>query len=383
MNDSLKRAGKLLFVFGTRPEAIKMAPVYLRFIEDGTFDVDVCVTAQHRQMLDQVLSFFEIAPTYDLNLMTAGQTLNAVFSGVLNGLDEILAKNSYDAILVHGDTTTSSAAALAAFHRKVPVFHVEAGLRTFNMMSPWPEEMNRSMTGMLATLHFAPTIQSQKNLLALGAKPEAVVVTGNSVVDAVSLASAKIDSDSVLHKTLAERFSFLRSDKKVILVTSHRRENFGQALENICDALLAIAARGDTQIVYPVHLNPNVLDVVRARLGANANVVLLEPVDYASLVYLIKKSYLILTDSGGIQEEAPTFEKPVLVMRETTERPEAIEQGSAKLVGTEKDAIVATTFAMLDNVAGAYTKMQKAGNPYGDGTTSQKILASVKKWRAK
>jgi len=370
---------KLLFVFGTRPEAIKVAPVYLRFKEDSEFDVECCVTGQHRQMLDQALGFFGISPEIDLNIMKANQTLNSIFAEVIAGLDRVLMAKQYSGVFVHGDTTTSSAAALCAFHRRVPVLHVEAGLRTFDLQSPWPEELNRRISGLCSSLHFAPTEMTKANLVREGVSEECISVTGNTVVDALERAARILEQRADLTEKFEKDFGFLAERKKLILVTGHRRENFGSKLENLCKGLLRLSERGDVQIVYPVHLNPSVREPVQRVLGGAKNVYLTEPLEYPQFVWLMKKSHLILTDSGGIQEEAPTFRKPVLVMRETTERPEALQAGTARLVGTESDRIYEEAARLLENTY-AYTQMQSAGNPYGDGKASDRILEFVKKW---
>ena len=341
---------RILLVFGTRPEAIKMAPLVKELQKHpDTFETVVCVTAQHRQMLDQVLQIFGIVPDYDLDIMQAGQDLYDVTSRVLLGMREVLKSARPDVVLVHGDTSTSTAAALAAFYQQIPVGHVEAGLRTGNIYSPWPEEMNRQITGRLASLHFAPTPLSRANLLAEGVSSESIHVTGNTVIDALFMVVDQIRKDGLgddLKADLIRRFPALKpalagehsaAPRRLILVTGHRRENFGQGFENICQALAEIATmHPDVDIVYPVHLNPNVQEPVQRILGnANAsNVILIEPVDYLPFVYLMDRSYLIITDSGGVQEEAPSLGKPVLVMRETTERPEAVEAGTVRLVGT-------------------------------------------------
>lgn len=368
---------KILVVFGTRPEAIKMAPLVKALQEEQDFLVQVCVTAQHRQMLDQVLELFKIVPDFDLNLMRPGQDLTDITANVLIGMREVLLDCKPDIVLVHGDTSTTFAASLAAYYAKVDVAHVEAGLRTGNPYSPWPEEMNRHLTGTLASIHFAPTERSRNNLLAEGIKQENVYVTGNTVIDALLKVAHFIHADSSLQQKFAERFNFIDPNKRLILVTGHRRENFGEGFENICIALQKIAGRGDVEIVYPVHLNPQVQEPVRRILGNTPAVHLIEPLDYLPFVYLMDRSALILTDSGGIQEEAPSLGKPVLVLRETTERPEAVDVGTVKLVGVNAEKIVSETNALLDNNE-AYQKFSRIHNPYGDGSASKTIVNILK-----
>lgn len=363
---------KLLIVFGTRPEAIKMAPLVKELKKSSGLIVKVCVTAQHRQMLDQVLQLFEITPEYDLDLMRPGQTLPQLTSNILMGMDGVLADYRPDWVLVHGDTSTSMATSLSAYYRQVGVAHVEAGLRTCNLYSPWPEEGNRQITGRLAGLHFAPTKESCGNLLKEGIKPDAIHVTGNTVIDALLSVSQRIDKDAELRNSLAAQFPFLESDKRLVLVTGHRRENFGVGFESICNALKAIAREPGVQVVYPVHLNPQVQEPVRRILGDATRVHLIEPLDYLPFIYLMKRSRLILTDSGGIQEEAPSLGKPVLVMRDTTERPEAVAAGTVRLVGTDRARIVNETTRLLNDDA-AYQQMAFAHNPYGDGLACQRI----------
>jgi len=363
---------RILIVFGTRPEAIKMAPVVTSLKQSKSLSVDVCVTAQHRQMLDQVLELFAIIPDYDLNIMQPGQDLTDITANILLGLRAILKDNHYDLLLVHGDTTTSMAASLAAFYQKIPVGHVEAGLRTGNIYAPWPEEMNRNLTGRIAALHFAPTATARANLLREGVAETAIHVTGNTVIDALLQVTQQLREDAVLRSTFEQRFEFIDPDKRLILVTGHRRENFGTGFENICHALAAIAARGDVQIVYPVHLNPSVQEPVKRILHDVPDVHLLAPLDYLPFVYLMDKSTLIITDSGGVQEEAPSLGKPVLVMRDTTERPEAVDAGTVKLVGTDKAKIVDEANYLLDDPI-AYQAMSQAHNPYGDGHAANRI----------
>ncbi|MFZ7174294.1 non-hydrolyzing UDP-N-acetylglucosamine 2-epimerase [[Pasteurella] aerogenes] len=366
---------KILLVFGTRPEAIKMAPLVLKLKEQRGMDIKVCVTGQHRQMLDQVLDLFGIIPDFDLNLMKPNQTLSDITIGVLSGLEKIFHVWKPDVVLVHGDTATTFAASLASYYHKIKVGHVEAGLRTGDIYSPWPEEANRKLTGSLANYHFAPTLSSKNNLLKENISDETIVVTGNTVIDALLMAKHKIDLNVSLQETFKKKFSFLNKDKKLILVTGHRRENFGQGFLNICQALSEIAQQHENvQIVYPVHLNPNVQEPVKKMLSNIDNIYLIEPQDYLPFIYLLDKSYLILTDSGGIQEEAPSLGKPVLVMRDTTERPEAVEAGTVKLVGTDIGIIKDSVNNLLVNER-EYVKMSESHNPYGDGLASDKIVA--------
>lgn len=363
---------KVLQVFGTRPEAIKMAPVVHALNRAEGIKNIVCVTAQHRGMLDQVLDFFSIKPDYDLDLMKAGQSLADVTACILTDLTKVLEKEKPDLVLVHGDTNTTLSASLAAFYQKIPVGHVEAGLRTGDIFSPWPEEANRKLTSTLASLHFAPTEMAKNNLLTECVDKSKIFVTGNTVVDGLFLAIDMLKKDGAKQKTFKEQFSFLNPDKKLILVTGHRRENFGGGFENICAALGELASRNDCEILYPVHLNPNVKGPVYEYLNDKKNVHLIEPQDYPAFVYLMGRSHLILTDSGGIQEEAPSLGKPVLVMRNTTERPEAVDAGTVKLVGTDKEKIITEVVNLLDN-SSAYDDMSRAHNPYGDGTAAIKI----------
>lgn len=370
------KAQRVLMVFGTRPEAIKMAPIVKAFQANRKVDIRVCVTGQHREMLDQVLNLFEIKPDYDLNIMKPGQDLTDVTTAILQGLKPVFAEFKPDRILVHGDTATSFAATLAAYYHRIAVGHVEAGLRTGNIYSPWPEEGMRRLTGGIADQHYTPTISSLKNLIMENIAPETIFVTGNSVIDALIEVSHRIDKNAAMKAELAARFPFLDQSKKLILVTGHRRENHGDGFERICKALAVLAQRDDVQIVYPVHLNPNVQEPVNRNLKGLDNVYLIEPQDYLPFVYLMKQSYLILTDSGGIQEEAPTLGKPVLCMRDTTERPAAVKAGTVRLVGTCDETIVAETVRLLDDEL-AYQVMSHANNPYGDGKTSQRIVEAV------
>jgi UDP-N-acetylglucosamine 2-epimerase (non-hydrolysing) len=367
---------KILIVFGTRPEAIKMAPVVAVLKASPQWDVKVCVTAQHREMLDQVLGLFNIVPDFDFDLMKPGQDLTDITSNVLIGLRGVFRKWTPDMVFVHGDTTTAMAASLAAFYAKIPVAHVEAGLRTNDISSPWPEEMNRRMVGRIASLHFAPTEIARANLLAEGSLDKMIFVTGNTVIDALLNVVKRINTDATIKQQLHNRFSFVRENKRLILVTGHRRENFGQGFEGICKALCTIAERDDVEILYPVHLNPNVQEPVHRILGNCENIHLIEPQDYLPFVYLMSRAFIILTDSGGIQEEAPSLGKPVLVMRDTTERPEAVSAGTVKLVGTDPECIVATVCQLLTQPE-TYDAMAFAHNPYGDGKASHRIAEAL------
>lgn len=377
---------KIMLVFGTRPEAIKMAPLVKEFQKyPDKFKTVVCVTGQHREMLDQVLRIFEIVPDYDLNIMKQGQDLYDVTSRVLLGMRDVLKEVQPDIVLVHGDTTTSTAAALAAFYQQIPVGHVEAGLRTHNIYSPWPEEMNRQLTGRIATYHFAPTPLSKQNLLAENVKPEQIAVTGNTVIDALYMVVDKIKSNKELDKELEEILlcsgydvNRLSDGKKLVLITGHRRENFGDGFISMCKAIQTLTQKyPDVDFVYPMHLNPNVRKPIHEVFGKDlshlGNMFFIEPLEYLSFVYLMEKSTIVLTDSGGIQEEAPGLGKPVLVMRDTTERPEALEAGTVKLVGTDFDKIVNEVSALLENRE-CYERMSKAVNPYGDGKACERIV---------
>ena len=375
-----------MLVFGTRPEAIKMAPLVKEFQKNTKdFKTLVCVTGQHREMLDQVLHIFSIKPDYDLNIMKQGQDLYDVTSRVLLGMRDVLQKVKPDVVLVHGDTTTSTAAALAAFYQQIPVGHVEAGLRTHNIYSPWPEEMNRQITGRIATYHFAPTSLSKQNLLAENIKEEAVTVTGNTVIDALYMVVDKIKNDKELDaeledtlKTSGYDIKRLKNGKKLVLITGHRRENFGDGFMSMCRAIQTLTKKyPDVDFVYPMHLNPNVRKPIHEIWGEDlsnlCNMFFIEPLEYLSFVYLMEKSSIVLTDSGGIQEEAPGLGKPVLVMRDTTERPEALKAGTVKLVGTDYDKIVTEVSSLLDNQM-YYDEMSKAVNPYGDGKACERIV---------
>lgn len=365
---------RILTVFGTRPEAIKMAPLVHALANDDRFEAKVCVTAQHREMLDQVLELFEIVPDYDLNLMKVGQTLNEVTARILLELKPVLQEFKPDVVLVHGDTATTFAASLAAYYEQIAVGHVEAGLRTGNIYSPWPEEANRRLTGTLTKYNFAPTETSKENLLKENYFEDNIFVTGNTVIDALLMVKNKIDTNADLNATLAAQFPFLDESKKMILVTGHRRESFGGGFERICEALAITAKENpDVQIVYPMHLNPNVREPVNRILSGINNIYLIESQQYLPFIYLMDRSDIILTDSGGIQEEAPSLGKPVLVMRDTTERPEAVAAGTVKLVGTNIDVICSELNILLTNDC-AYKAMSFSHNPYGNGYTSKQIL---------
>ena len=378
-----------MLVFGTRPEAIKIAPLVKEFQKyPEKFKTVVCVTGQHREMLDQVLHIFEITPDYDLNIMKKGQDLYDVAARVLMGMRDVLKEVLPDVVLVHGDTTTSMAAALAAFYQQIPIGHVEAGLRTYNIYNPWPEEMNRLITGRIATYHFSPTPLSRQNLLDEGVKESAIIVTGNTVIDALYMVVDKIKNDKNLDKELENVLSLsgyninrLQGGRKMVLITGHRRENFGDGFISICKAIKTLTKKHlNVDFVYPMHLNPNVRKPIHEVFGTDlsnlGNMFFIEPLEYLSFVYLMEKSMVVLTDSGGIQEEAPGLGKPVLVMRDTTERPEALEAGTVKLVGTNYDKIVSEVSALLDDKA-YYEKMSKAVNPYGDGQACSKIISQL------
>lgn len=380
---------KVMLVFGTRPEAIKMAPLVKEFQKyPEAFKTIVCVTGQHRQMLDQVLQLFEIVPDYDLNIMKQGQDLYDVTARVLTGMRDVLKEAQPDVVLVHGDTTTSTAAALAAFYQQIPVGHVEAGLRTHNIYSPWPEEMNRQITGRIATYNFAPTPLSKSNLLREAVAEESITVTGNTVIDALYWVVNKIKEDKVLNEELQNLLAQagydvtrLADGKKLVLITGHRRENFGGGFINMCTAIRDLTQKyPDVDFVYPMHLNPNVRKPIHEVFGEDlsnlGNMFFIEPLEYLSFVYLMEKSNIVLTDSGGIQEEAPGLGKPVLVMRDTTERPEALEAGTVKLVGTDYDKIVNEVSLLLDDQA-HYDAMSKAVNPYGDGLACGRIVETL------
>ena len=361
---------KILLCFGTRPEAIKMAPLFHE-LRKQMFDVKVCVTAQHREMLDQVLDFFDITPDYDLDLMQPNQTLNSLSAAILIKIDEVLFKEKPDLVLVHGDTTTSVIVSLAAFHLGIKIGHIEAGLRTNNKFSPFPEELNRQMVSRIADVHFTPTLLATQNLLQEGIARNAIVEVGNTVIDALFWALNKIDDESYIQRDITIIRDNIPLNKKMILVTGHRRESFGEGFENLCDALLTTAERDDVIIVYPVHLNPKVKQVVYEKLSNRDNIYLIHPVSYPAFVWLMRQSALIVTDSGGIQEEAPSLGKKVLITREHSERPEGIEAGFSILVGTNKEKIVTTINTTLDN----FEELNNVNNPYGNGDSAQKIVS--------
>ncbi|WP_051080564.1 non-hydrolyzing UDP-N-acetylglucosamine 2-epimerase [Thioalkalivibrio sp. ALJT] len=368
---------RILTVFGTRPEGIKMAPLALQLAADPRFESKVCITSQHREMLDQVMSLFELEADYDLALMKPGQGLVDITSGILQGLTPVLREFKPDVVLVHGDTATTFATTLAAYYEQIAVGHVEAGLRTGNLYSPWPEEGNRKLTGALANVHFAPTEGSRDNLVREGVAPEAIHITGNTVIDALLEVVDRLERDAALREAQARQFPFLDAGHKLLLVTGHRRESFGDGFERICRALEQTARRHpELQIVYPVHLNPNVQGPVNSRLAGIDNIHLIEPQDYLPFVYLMHRATLILTDSGGVQEEAPSLGKPVLVMRDTTERPEAVEAGTVRLVGTDVDRITHHLDELLTDPT-AYNAMSRAHNPYGDGCACQRIREAL------
>ncbi|WP_300027177.1 non-hydrolyzing UDP-N-acetylglucosamine 2-epimerase [uncultured Maribacter sp.] len=369
---------KNLIIFGTRPEAIKMAPLVKEFQRNNDFfETRVCITAQHREMLDQVLSFFEITPDYDMDLMKPNQNLYTLTSDIITGLKPIIEEFKPDYVYVHGDTTTTMASSIAAFYSGANVCHVEAGLRTFNMRSPFPEEMNRSVTGVISNIHFSPTETSKNNLIKENKSKNSILVTGNTVIDALQFSVDKVNSVNFDDTEISRLKEIIDSDKKLILVTGHRRENHGQGFINICEALKEIAiTNSDTQVIYPVHLNPNVQKPVYELLAEIENVNLIAPLSYPAFVWLMNQSYLIITDSGGVQEEAPSLGKPVLVMRNTTERPEAVDAGTVILVGTDKNRIVEETNKLLNNQS-AYDGMSKLHNPYGDGKACKRIVEYI------
>lgn len=371
---------KVLSIIGTRPEAIKMAPVIKALEANSNIQSSVCVTGQHRQMLDSVLSLFQITPDYDLNIMKPGQDLTDITCSVLLALRDVLKSDRPDILLAQGDTTTTMTACLAAYYEKIPVGHIEAGLRTGDRLSPWPEEMNRSISGVLSSLHFAPTDKAKQNLLREGKDPSSIFVTGNTVIDALLNVVEGVKTDTSFIDRMQREFPLLRTGtddaRKLILVTGHRRESFGDGFEGICQALRELAQRDDVRIVYPVHLNPNVREPVQRILGNQKNVELLDPLDYRQFVYFMYRSHMILTDSGGVQEEAPSLGKPVLVMRDVTERSEGIDAGAVKLVGTDRQRIVTETEHLLDDKE-AFRKMSRVSNPYGDGKASPKIVDAI------
>jgi UDP-N-acetylglucosamine 2-epimerase (non-hydrolysing) len=364
---------RVLLVFGTRPEAIKLCPLYRHLVASDGFEARVCVTAQHRAMLDQVLETFRVKPDYDLDLMLPSQTLAQSTSRILAALESVIAADRPDLVVVQGDTTTTMAGAMAAFYQKVPVGHVEAGLRTGDMGQPFPEEMNRVVTTRLTALHFAPTEWAAQNLLGEGVNPASVHITGNTGIDAVLQVSRELAERRLRGRAWTE----LDPSRKLIAVTAHRRESFGEGFGQICNALARLAARPDVQIVYPVHRNPNVLEPVTARLARLPGVLLMEPLEYVSFVDLMRRAYLLLTDSGGVQEEGPSLGKPILVMREKTERPEAVKAGTVKLVGTDEDRIVREAGRLLDDPV-EYARMQRVHNPYGDGHASERITEAIR-----
>ena len=373
---------KILVVFGTRPEAIKMAPLIDKLKQENYFNVKICITAQHRQMLDEVLNVFDLQADYDLDIMKPGQNLFDITSKVLLGINEVLTDFKPDIVLIHGDTTTTSATALAAFYHRTKIGHVEAGLRTYDIYSPWPEEANRQIAGVLSTYHFAPTELTRDNLISEKKNLNQIIVTGNTVIDALFLMLDKIKTDSKLIENIYNDLNLDSfkpdNDRKIVLVTGHRRENFGSGFINICEALKELALKNpNIDIVYPVHLNPNVQKPVKDILNGISNVYLINPLKYESFVYMMSISYMIITDSGGVQEEAPSLGKPVLVMRDTTERIEALNAGTVKLVGTDKNIIIKEAQNLLDNID-EYNKMAKAINPYGDGKASNRIVKFLK-----
>lgn len=365
---------KVLFILGTRPEAIKLAPLYLKMREDNRFEVRLCSTGQHKEMLDQVLDFFAIQPDYKLNVMRENQTLSGVTQAILGGLDPVLDDFSPEIAVVQGDTTTVLSGALGSFYKGIKIAHVEAGLRTWDIHTPFPEEANRVLVSRIADYHFAPTQESRDNLLRDNVQEEKIFTVGNTVTDAIILARDIVDKES---GEIAKHFDAVDFKKKVILLTSHRRENLGEGLENICRAVAEIAKRNDVEFIFPMHLNPKVRETVRGILSDQQNVHLIEPLDYPELVWVMSQSYMVMTDSGGIQEEAPSLGKPVLVMRESTERPEGITAGTATLVGTDYGKITSTAQQLLDNENQLYDKMAHAVNPYGDGECSQRIIDSL------
>ena len=376
---------KVMLIFGTRPEAIKMAPLVKGLQACPDLQTVVCVTAQHREMLDQVLRLFDIVPEHDLNIMKHGQDLFDITGNILHGLKDVFLQERPDLVLVHGDTTTTFAASLAAYYSRITVGHVEAGLRTGNKFAPFPEEMNRKLTSAVADIHFAPTPASRDNLLREGVAANTIHITGNTVIDALLDVVQKLRTDQTLQADFAQRFNYLDPARRLVLVTGHRRENFGEGFQNICNALAEIAAtHADVQVLYPVHLNPNVRQPVNDILASRglANVYLIDPVDYLPFVYLMDRAYLIVTDSGGVQEEAPSLGKPVLVMRDTTERPEAVEAGTVLLVGTSREKIVTEANRLLSDQQ-AYVSMSHAHNPYGDGQAAQRIVQHIRNMQMK
>ena len=373
MAESSPSCERVLVICGTRPEGIKMAPLVVALKQQADLEVKLCVTGQHREMLDQVLALFDLVPDFDLNVMRPGQDLTGVTSAILTGLRDLFATYRPDRILVHGDTNTTFSAAIAAFYASIPVSHVEAGLRTGNIHSPWPEEANRKLTSVVTDRHYAPTPWAKQNLLAEQVPESAIVVTGNTVIDALLMTVARLDADADFRHSVEAQFPFLDDKRRLILVTGHRRESFGDGFVNICKALAKLAERDDVQIVYPVHLNPNVQQPVNRWLADNPRIHLIAPLDYLPFVYLMSRCHHIITDSGGVQEEAPSLGKPVLVMRNTTERPEAVEAGTVKLVGTVALQIIEASTHLLEDAA-HYQRMSVANNPYGDGTACRAIV---------
>lgn len=369
---------KVLFIFGTRPEAIKLAPVINSFKNDYRHQVTLCVTGQHRQLLDQVMDIFSLRADFDLSVMEDNQNLFDITTKVLSGLKEVISQAKPDLIFVHGDTTTTMAASIAAFYFQIPLAHIEAGLRTWDNYSPWPEEANRKIVSQLAKFHFAPTENSKANLLRNGIDEDSIYVVGNSALDAVKIGFQRLENDGNLMGSIKEKYSYLNPAKKLVLVTCHRRENFEFGIKNICESILLLAKRDDVQILWPVHPNPNIFNYVHQELSHIKNIFLTPPLEYLEFIYLMSRSYLMLTDSGGIQEEAPFFKKPVLVLRESTERPEAVESGTVRVVGTNPQEIQKQVISLLDNEQD-YSKFQLAKNPYGDGSTSEKILEIISK----
>ncbi len=371
---------KVLLIFGTRPEAVKMATLALKFKDDPRFDLKICVTGQHRQMLDQVLNLFGLSPDFDLNIMKQGQDLTDITCKILQELKNVFLNYRPDVALVHGDTSSTLAASLSAYYNSIPVAHVEAGLRTGNLYSPWPEEANRKITSVLSTLHFAPTLTSKANLIAEGYPADSIKITGNTVIDSLLFVNSLINEDENLEKEILFSLPFYRAEKPIILITGHRRESFGEGFERICEAIsIAAKKHQNYDFIYPVHLNPNVSEPVNRILSGIENVYLVAPLGYLPFVYLMSKSYLILTDSGGVQEEAPSLGKPVLVMRDTTERPEAVESGTVKLVGTDVNKITQSIDELIFNHY-TYKKMSQASNPYGDGKACERILEELLAW---
>ena len=371
---------RVLSIFGTRPEAIKMAPLVIELGKNNSIESLVCVTAQHREMLDQVLDLFEIVPDYDLNLMTPGQSLSDLTGRMITKLDSVLKEVNPDLILVHGDTTTTFVSSLCAFYNQIPVGHVEAGLRTGNLYSPWPEEANRILTGTLTSYHFAPTETAKNNLIREGVEVDRIFVTGNTVIDALLKINDKINSGNIeIDKQELANLPFDMQEERVVLITGHRRENFGQGFQRICEAIKSLAEKfDDVKFVYPVHLNPKVREPVTKLLQSLENVFLIEPLQYLPFVSIMSNCYLILTDSGGIQEEAPSLGKPVVVMRDTTERPEAVKAGTVKLVGTDVANIIESVSELIEDV-NLYQQMSQSHNPYGDGTASVQIVETITK----